>query len=91
MVDRGPNYTLERRRLELQREEHEDTIAKGQSRLAEIERAKKRNLSRAELANMELDSEAGKVGENEASLHGRIEEIDTNLKAMTKGGGSDNG
>jgi hypothetical protein len=89
MADRGPNYTVERRRLELQREEHEDTIAKGQSRLGEIERAKKRNIDRAELANLELDSEAEKVKENETALRGKIEEINTNLKAMLRPGGSD--
>lgn len=88
MADRGPNYVVERRRAELQREEHEDTIAKGQARLQEIERAKKRNLDRAELANLELDAEAEKVQENEASLKTRIEEINTNLKAMVKGGGT---
>lgn len=89
MADRGPNYIVERRRLELQKEEHEDTIAKGQSRLAEIQRAKKRNLDRAELANLELDGEIEKIKENETALLGRIDELNTNLKAMTKPGGTD--
>jgi len=90
MADKGPNYALERRRLELQTAEHEDTIAKGLARLAEIERAKKRNLDRAELANMELDSEAEKIRENEEALRRRMDEINVNLKAMVKGG-SENG
>jgi hypothetical protein len=89
MADRGPNYSLERIRLQLQLEEHEDTIAKGQARLQEIERAKKRNLSRAEFANMELDAEAEKVRENEMVLTKRMDEINGNLKAMVKGGTSD--
>jgi hypothetical protein len=86
MADRGPNYDVERRRLMMQVEEHEDTIEKGHSRLAEIERAKKRNSGRAELANLELDVEADSIRENEISLHVRIEEIQVNLKAMVKTG-----
>lgn len=88
MADKGPNYTVERRRLELQIEEHEDTIAKGSARLQEIERAKKLNMARAELANLALDGEAALVAENEATLQARITEIKTNLSAMIKGGGS---
>lgn len=89
MSDRGPNYDVERRRLTLAIEEHEDTVEKGHSRIAEIERAKKRNMSRAELANMELDSEAEKIRENETALKSKIDEINANMKAMTKSGGSD--
>lgn len=91
MADRGPNYDVERRRLMLQIEEHEDTIEKGQSRLREIERAKKRNLDRAELMNLELDTEAVRVQENEESLRTRVAEIQANLKAMVKTGGSNGG
>lgn len=89
MADRGPDYAVERRRQELQLEEHEDTIAKGKARIEEIVRAKKRNLNRAELANMELDAEAVKISENETSLQQRIDEIQANLRAMVKGGRSD--
>ena len=89
MADKGPNYTIERIRLELQIEDHEDTIAKGQARLQEIERAKKRNLSRTDLANRELDDEGSKIHENEEVTRKRIEEIQVNLKAMVKGGTSD--
>jgi hypothetical protein len=86
MPDRGPNYAVERRRLELALAEHEDTIEKGQARLAEIERAKKRNIDRAELANLELDAEAERIEENEEALKVKMSEIAGNLKAMTKDG-----
>lgn len=82
MVDRGPDYAVERRRLELQRGEHEDTIEKGRARMAEIERAKQRNLDRVDLANMELDAEASKIRENEQALTEKIEDIEQNLRAM---------
>lgn len=84
MADRGPNYAIERRRLEIQVDEHLDTIAKGQARLAEIERSQKRNVDRAELANLELDQEAERIRENEAALKSKIKETEKNLVAMVK-------
>lgn len=85
MADKTPNYGVERMRLEIQLDEHDDTIERGHSRLAEIDRAKARNIARAALQNAELDSEAALVRENEAALEGRKAEINTNLAAMKKG------
>jgi hypothetical protein len=82
MADRGPNYDIERRRLQIAIDEHLDTIEKGIYRLAEIERAKKRNTDRAELANVELDAESERSRENEAALRKAIKEIEVNLKLM---------
>lgn len=83
MADRGPNYKVERRRLELQRLEHTQTIAKQSARLDEIESQKQMNLARAELQNMELDDEAEKIAVNQKALSARIAEIDKNLSLMT--------
>lgn len=85
MADRGPDYSVEAMRLRLQMDEHDDTIARGQARLLEIERAKKRNISRTDIANAELDSEADSIRENEKALEGRKAEITTNLSLMKKG------
>lgn len=84
MADKGHNYTVERRRLELQLLEHEDTIARGRTRVDEIARAKKTNIARAELANMELDSESARIQDNETALGARIAELRTNLDLMVK-------
>lgn len=85
MADAGPNYPIERRRLELANLEHRQTIARGQARLAEIESQKQVNLARVELANEELDEEARRVRVNEEALLAKIAENDTNLKLMVKG------
>lgn len=84
MSDQGPNYVIERRRLELANLEHRQTIARGLSRVEEIERQKEVNLKKAELANEELDDEAQRVRLNQASLESKIAENDSNLKAMVK-------
>lgn len=85
MADAGPDYSVERRRLKLQQLEHEATIQKGQSRIGEIERQKRLNLARAELANDELDSEARIIQANELSLTKTIADIDDKLGRMVKG------
>jgi len=84
MADAGPNYTIERRRLELATLEHRQTIKQGQARLSQIDGQKQVNLARAELANEELDEEARKILANEAALTAKIAENDTNLKLMVK-------
>lgn len=84
MADKSPNYTVERRRLELQVLEAEDNIELGRTRIAQIERAKKTNLARAELANMDLDAESARLKDNETALSGRITELRTNLDLMVK-------
>jgi Neuraminidase (sialidase) len=84
MADRGPNYTVERRRLELAKMEHNQTIQKQTMRLEEIDSQKNMNLARAELANMELDDEAEKIKVNQQALKSKITEIDKNLDLMTK-------
>lgn len=84
MSDKGPDYSVEAMRLRLQLDEHDDTIARGQARLLEIDRAKQRNISRTAIANAELDSEAASIKENETALEARKAEINTNLSAMKK-------
>ena len=84
MADAGPNYRVERRRLELQKMEHEQTIEQGKARIAGIERQKKVNLARAELANDELDNEARIVSANEVALLKTIAEIDKKIGLMAK-------
>jgi len=84
MPDQGPNYSIERRRLELATLEHRQTIARGQARLDDIDGQKQVNLARAALANEELDEEARKIRANEESLTAKIAENDTNLKLMVK-------
>lgn len=84
MSDRSPNYSVERRRLELTKMEHAQTIAKGSYRIEEIETQKQLNIARAELMNDELDDEVIKIRENEASLHKAMGDIDKNLSAMIK-------
>jgi hypothetical protein len=84
MADRGPNYAISRKRLELEIEEHTGTIEKGDARLVEIARAKRMNISRVEVQNMELDDEAARIAENKKSLEAKIAEIQTNLDAMVK-------
>ena len=84
MADAGPNYRVERRRLELQKLEHDSTIEQGKARVAQIERQKKVTLARAELANDELDNEARVVQANEKALLGAIADIDKKIAAMVK-------
>jgi chromosome segregation ATPase len=84
MADRGPNWTVERVRLEAQIEDHEDTIAAGTARLNAIARAKAANQRRADLANLDLDAEAQTIRENEAALKAKQADIRKNLEAMTK-------
>ena len=91
MADKGPNYDLSRKRLALENEEHELTIFKGEQRINEIERSKRMNLMRVEMANDELDSEADRIRENNVSLRAKISDNDSNLKAMVKAGGQPNG
>jgi hypothetical protein len=67
--------------------EHEQGIAKGRSRIEEIERQKKMNVARVELQNDELQHEAGLIAANEEALNGAIEEIDNKLKLMVKESG----
>jgi len=84
MADAGPDYAVERKRLTLQKLEHESTIDAGEARISAIERQKKVNLARAELANDELDSEAKSLRANEKALLKAIDDIDQKLAAMTK-------
>ncbi len=84
MADKGPNYTVERRRLEIQQLEHRQLIQKQHGRLEEIASSKDMNTARAELANMELDAEADSIRLNQASLEVRINEINKNLGVMVK-------
>jgi hypothetical protein len=83
--DAGPDYSVERRRLEFQKLEHEATIDKGKSRLAEIERQKMINIKRAELQNDELDGESRIIEANELSLRSAMADIDKKLSVMAKG------
>ncbi len=83
MSDRGPNYIVERARLEAQIEDHADTIEAGRARKAAIERQKAANLRRAQLQNMDLDAEAVSLQENEAALESKTADIRKNLVAMT--------
>jgi predicted nucleic acid-binding Zn-ribbon protein len=85
MSDRSPNYDVERKRLEVKIFEHESTIERGKARLAEIERQKKMNVATAEISNMDLDSEAARIKDNEAALVANVAEIQANLAAMVKG------
>lgn len=82
MADKGANYIVERRRLELQKMEHLQTISKQSARVAEIESQKTMNLARVELANMELDAEAENISANQAALQAKITEIEKNLALM---------
>lgn len=82
MADAGPNYSVERKRLLYANLEHEQTIAKGQSRLGEIERQKNLNQVRADLANAELDDEAALIKTNEVSLKKSIAENDKKMELM---------
>lgn len=82
MADKGANYTVERKRLELTKMEHRQTISKQTTRLSEIEEQKQMNEARVELANMELDSEASNIRANQAALTVKIAEIDKNLGLM---------
>lgn len=84
MADKQANYTVERRRLELQKLEHGQTISKGRNRLDEITLQKHVNIARAELANDELDDEAKRIRVNEKALDVAIAEIDNNISLMTK-------
>jgi predicted nucleic acid-binding Zn-ribbon protein len=88
MADAGPDYAVERKRLSLQKLEHEGTIDAGNARLSAIERQKKVNIARAELANDELDSEAKLIKANETSLNKAIEDIDQKISKMTKEAGN---
>ena len=88
MADAGPNYTVERRRLELTKLEHAQTITKGNNRLSEIEQQKDVNLARAALANDELDDEAARIRANAAALKVTMGEIDKKLDLMTKESGN---
>lgn len=82
MADKTPDYTVSRRKLELEILQHRDTIARGLERIEGIERAKALNLGRAEIANMDLDSEASSIRANQAALEETIKEIETNLELM---------
>lgn len=84
MADAGPNYSVEKRRLLVQKLEHEQTIAKGENRLGEIELQKNLNLRRAELANDELDDEAHRIEANNTALRKAMAEIDKNVDLMKK-------
>jgi hypothetical protein len=84
MADRMPDYDVERLRLELAINEHEDTIAKGKERIAEIERSKQRNLQRVAIANLDLDTEAKRLLDNESALLKAIDEKKANLAAMAR-------
>lgn len=84
MADAGKNYAVERRRLELSKMEHEQTIQKGRGRLAEIETSKRLNTKRAELSNLELEAEAEVIRTNEAALDKRMADIDNELQLMVK-------
>lgn len=82
MGDRKPSYSVERMRLELQLEEHDDTIFKGKQRINEIDRQQKRNLQRAAVTNADLEVEKGKILENEEALGKAKAEITKNLELM---------
>lgn len=84
MADAGFNYRVERRRLELTKMEHEQTIEQGDARVSQIERQKKVNLARTELANDELDNEARVIAANKAALQRTIADIDKKIGAMAK-------
>lgn len=84
MADAGPDYSVERRRLEFTRLEHESTIKKGDRRIAEIDDQKEINLKRAALQNDELDSEARIIAANKLSLEKSILDIEEKLKKMIK-------
>lgn len=84
MADAGPNYSVERRRLLLQQMEHEQGVAKGLSRVEEIERQKRMNVARTELLNDELDSESSLIEANEQALKKAIAEIQKKLELMVK-------
>ena len=84
MADAGPNYSVEKKRLELQKLEHEQTIESGRARLKSIERQKALNLARAELANDELESEVAIIATNEDALKRTMGDIDKKIAAMTK-------
>ena len=84
MADKSPNYSVERRRLELQKMEHGQTIAKGGYRIDEIETQKKLNIARAELANDELDDEIVRIRANEIALKKTLGDIDQKIDLMVK-------
>lgn len=86
MADVGPDYAVERLEQELDIASHEDTIAKGQARLQEIERQKVMNQSRLDLTNRRLDAEAVSIKGNEAALLAKIKEIKANLSKMVTAG-----
>lgn len=84
MADNGPNYTVERRRLELTKLEHAQTISKGSNRIQEIEQQKDVNLARVVLANDELDDEVARTKANASALKLAMGEIDKKIALMTK-------
>jgi len=84
MADKGPNYSVQRRKLMLQNLEHRDTIEKGEARLAEIERMKAINLQRVEIQNLDLEDEAQRIRENRDALEAKIAENEGNLDKMVK-------
>lgn len=84
MADAGPNYSVEKRRLELQKLEHRQTISRQEHRLVEIGESQNMNIARTELANMELDDEADKIRSNQEALQKRIAEIDKSIGLMAK-------
>jgi hypothetical protein len=88
--DKGPNWEIERLRLEATIADHDDTIEAGRSRKAAIERSKAANLRRAQLANMDLDAEVASIDENEAALQAKKIEIGKNLTAMAEKKKGDN-
>lgn len=87
MPDAGPNYSVERRRLNVQKLEHEQTIAKGKNRLDEIQLQKELNVQRAELLNDELDDEASRIKANEGALRRAMVDIDKKIELMSKQSG----
>lgn len=91
MSDKGPNYSVERQRLEFTKAEHEQTIAKGDSRIGDIERQKKLNIMRTDLANAELDDEVRVIKANESALRRTMGEIDKKIELMVAPKESDNG
>lgn len=84
MADKSPNYSVERRRLELQKMEHAQTISKGDYRIQEIETQKLMNIARVELANDELDDEILRVKANKVALTKAMGDIDQKIDLMTK-------
>jgi len=84
MADRTPDYDVERLRLELEIAEHEDTIARGQSRIAEIKSQKERNLQRVTIQNADLETESKRLLDNESALLKAIDEKQANLAAMVR-------